>query len=399
MKVYDVIIVGGGAAGFFVAANLLSKSQNFKILLLEKSKQVLQKVKISGGGRCNVTHACFEPKELIQFYPRGNQELLGPFYRFQPADTIQWFESKQVPLKIEKDKRIFPKSNNSQSIIDCLLKYSQNIDLHLSEALIDFQNQNSLYQVTTNKNLYQTRNLVLTTGSSKEIWNLLTSKKIAIVDPVPSLFTFKFVNPWSHLSGISVKQVCLKIKDLPIQSCGDFLITHQGCSGPVTLALSAWAARVLYYRNYRFDLIIDWTHQSLDWEQLNGFIQNHHFKELHNACPVDIPNRLWKFLLYDYAQFHSKKWGQLKENEKNKIFEILTHTVVPINGKNTFKEEFVTAGGVDLKSINFKTMEHKLYSNLYFAGEILNIDAVTGGFNFQAAWTTGFIVAESILKK
>ncbi len=399
MKNYHVIIVGGGAAGFFIASQLLSCNNNLEILLLEKGQKVLQKVKISGGGRCNVTHACFEPKELVKYYPRGHQELLGPFHKFQPSDTIQWFENHNVPLKIEKDNRVFPQSDNSQSIINCFLKICKNLEIHHSEGLINFYHENEKYRILTNKSEYTCNHLVITTGSTNEIWNLLKSKIIAIVPPVPSLFTFRFTNPWKNLSGISVQNVLLKIKDIEIQTNGDFLITHQGCSGPATLALSAWGARALYEKNYQFALQISWSHQKIHIDEIKEFAQKNAQRELHNACPLDLPNRLWKFLLYEYSHFKPKKWIQLHEKEYFILENILNETEVSVNGKNTFKEEFVTAGGVDLKYIHFKTMEHKNYENLYFAGEVLNIDAVTGGFNFQAAWTTGFIVAETILKR
>ncbi len=399
MKNYDIIIVGGGAAGFFIASHLLSGNNNLHILLLEKSQKVLQKVKISGGGRCNVTHACFEPKELIKYYPRGHQELLGPFHKFQPLDTIQWFENQNVPLKIEKDNRVFPQSDNSQSIINCFLKICKNMEIHYSEGLINFYYENKIYRVLTNKNEYTCNHLVITTGSTHEVWNLLKSKNIDIIPPVPSLFTFRFMNPWKELSGISVQNVQLKIQDSEIQTKGDFLITHQGCSGPATLALSAWGARVLYDKNYQFILQICWANQEISMNQIKEFAYKNAQKELHNACPFVLPNRLWKFLLYDYFHFKPKKWIQLHDKEFFVLEKILNETEVSVHGKNTFKEEFVTAGGVNLKNIHFKTMEHKNYENLYFAGEVLNIDAVTGGFNFQAAWTTGFIVSETILKK
>jgi predicted Rossmann fold flavoprotein len=399
MNVYDVIIVGGGAAGFFVASHLLSKKPKLKILLLEKSPQILQKVKISGGGRCNVTHACFEPRELIKFYPRGNQELLGPFHNFQPLDTIEWFESKNVKLKIEEDGRMFPVTDTSQTIIDCFLKASKNAEIRISEGLADFEIENQLYQIKTHQSTYYAKHVVLCCGSSKETWNLLSSKGISIIEPVPSLFTFRFLEPWKELSGISVLNVLLKIKDTNIQTQGNLLITHQGCSGPATLALSAWGARTLASLNYQLILQIDWTNQNISLDELHLFSKKHAQKGLHNACPIDLPHRLWKFLLYDYGKMKNAKWSQLNEKDHLTILEILTSCIIPINGKNTFKEEFVTSGGVDLKFINFKTMEHKKFPNLYFAGEILNIDAVTGGFNFQAAWTTGFLCAETIIKR
>lgn len=399
MKIYDVIIVGGGAAGFFIASQLLSSKKNLHILLLEKSKQVLQKVKISGGGRCNVTHACFDPKQLIQFYPRGNQELLGPFHRFQPADTIQWFQSKKVSLKIEQDNRVFPTSDNSQTIIDCFLNSCKNMEIHLSEGLIDFDYVHPNYKVVTHKNEYICKHLVITTGSSHEMWKLLQKRNISIIEPVPSLFTFRFANPWKELSGVSVNNVQLKIQNIDISVNGDFLIIHQGCSGPATLALSAWGARILHDLNYEFVLQINWASQTISSQNLKSFAKKHAQRLLHNACPISLPQRLWKFLLYEYYHLDEKKWIQLNEKEYSTLLQILNQTEIFIKGKNIFKEEFVTAGGVDLKFMNFKTMEHKNYPHLYFAGEVLNIDAVTGGFNFQAAWTTGFIVAEAILKK
>lgn len=399
MKDYDVIIIGGGAAGFFVASHLLSQNNDIKILLLEKGQKVLQKVRISGGGRCNVTHACFDPKELIKFYPRGHQELLGPFHQFQPLDTIQWFESKNVPLKIEKDNRVFPKSNSSETIINCFLRTCRKLDIHCSESLINFSPENELYRILTNKNEYFCRHLVITTGSSNEVWNLLKTKNIHIISPVPSLFTFSFVKPWKELSGISVPKVWLSVQGLEKEIDGAFLITHQGCSGPATLALSAWGARFFYEKNYQFTLQIRWSDSKITVNEMKAFAQKHSQKEIHNACPLDLPNRLWKFLLYEYNHFKPKKWFQLSEKEFLILEKIFNATEVFVRGKNTFKEEFVTAGGVDLKSIHFKTMEHKNYKNLYFAGEVLDIDAVTGGFNFQAAWTTGFIVAETILKR
>ncbi len=401
---YDLIIVGGGAAGFFTAINIAEKNPKLKIAILERGKEVLTKVRISGGGRCNVTHACFEPNELVKFYPRGEKELRGPFHQFCSGDTIEWFEKHGVELKIEEDGRMFPVSNSSQTIIDCFLKATQKLGISVltGQSVQSIFQKDNFWKIETQNETYLAEKLVLATGSNPKIWEMLQTFGHAIVSPVPSLFTFNIKDPRiRELPGVSA-QVSLKIKDTKLESTGPLLVTHWGMSGPAILKLSAWGARTLHDKNYQFTLIVNWLNDvdSEDAEKiLKELKQEHSKKAVSKKSPFDIPNRLWESLVLASGIESEVKWADLNKNQLQNLVQQLTNSKFQVNGKSTFKDEFVTAGGIDLKEINFKTMESKLFENLYFAGEIANIDAITGGFNFQNAWTSGFIVANSIALK
>ena len=402
-KHYNVIIIGGGAAGFFTAINAKEKNGDLSVCILEKGKEVLQKVKISGGGRCNVTHACFDPKELTEFYPRGKRELLGPFHQFMTGDTMEWFEKRGVPLKIEADNRIFPESNSSQSIIDCFLNATQDlgIDIKKSEGVSSFQKiENGIWKVITNHNEYTCDKLVVSAGSSKPMWKLLTDLGHTVVEPVPSLFTFNIKDPLLvDLPGVAVQNVEVSIKDTKLKSTGPLLITHWGTSGPAVLKLSAFGAILLAEKEYQYQVIVNWL--SCNKQQALDVLFKTKKTEvksiLEKRSPFEtISKRLWSRFLEVCEMDGQTKWADVSNKSLELLAEKLTATVFHAQGKSTFKDEFVTAGGVKLKEVNFKKFESKLHENLFFAGEILNIDAVTGGFNFQNAWTGGWVISEAI---
>ena len=398
---FDIIIVGGGAAGFFTAINIVEKNPKLKVAILERGAEVLQKVRISGGGRCNVTHACFEPNELVKFYPRGEKELRGPFHQFCSGDTIEWFEKHGVELKIETDGRMFPVSNSSQTIIDCFLKATQKLGI----AVLTGQSVQSIFKkehewkIETQTENYLSEKLILATGSNPKVWEMLQIFGHAVVSPVPSLFTFNIKDSRiKELPGVAA-QVTVKVKDTKLTSTGPLLITHWGMSGPAILKLSAWGARILHDKNYQFTIFVNWLNDedTADVEKkLKELKQEHAKKSVSKKSPFEITNRLWESLVLASGIEAETKWADLSKTQLQNLANQLTNGTFQVNGKSTFKEEFVTAGGIDLKEINFKTMESKLHKNLYFAGEIVNIDAITGGFNFQNAWTSGFILANNL---
>ena len=398
---FDIIIVGGGAAGFFTAINIVEKNPKLKVAILERGAEVLQKVRISGGGRCNVTHACFEPNELVKFYPRGEKELRGPFHQFCSGDTIEWFEKHGVELKIEADGRMFPVSNSSQTIIDCFLKATQKIGIEVltGQSVQSIFKKENEWKIETQTENYLTEKLILATGSNPKVWEMLQNFGHAVVSPVPSLFTFNIKDSRiKELPGVAA-QVTVKVKDTKLTSTGPLLITHWGMSGPAILKLSAWGARILHDKNYQFTILVNWLNDedTADVEKkLKVLKQEHAKKSVSKKSPFEITNRLWESLVLASGVEVETKWADLSKIQLQNLANQLTNGTFQVNGKSTFKEEFVTAGGIDLKEINFKTMESKLHENLYFAGEIVNIDAITGGFNFQNAWTSGFIVANAI---
>lgn len=398
---FDIIIVGGGAAGFFTAINIVEKNPKLKVAILERGKEVLSKVRVSGGGRCNVTHACFEPNELVKFYPRGEKELRGPFHQFCSGDTIEWFSNHGVELKIEDDGRMFPVSNSSQTIIDCFLTATQKLGISVltGQSVQSIFKKEDLWKVETQSETYVTEKLVLATGSNPKIWEMLQQFGHAIVSPVPSLFTFNIKDARiKELPGVAA-QVTVKVKDTKLISTGPLLITHWGMSGPAILKLSAWGARILHDKNYQFTIFVNWLNDDTEEAEkiLKELKQEHSKKAVSKKSPFDFPNRLWESLVLASGIEAETKWADLSKIQLQNLANQLTNASFQVNGKSTFKEEFVTAGGIDLKEINFKTMQSKLHENLYFAGEIVNIDAITGGFNFQNAWTSGFIVANAIM--
>jgi predicted Rossmann fold flavoprotein len=398
---FDIIIVGGGAAGFFTAINIVEKNPKLKVAILERGSEVLTKVRISGGGRCNVTHACFEPNELVKFYPRGEKELRGPFHQFCSGDTVEWFSNHGVELKIEEDGRMFPVSNSSQTIIDCFLKATQKLGISVltGQSVQSIFKKDNFWKIETQNENYIAEKLILATGSNPKIWEMLQTFGHAIVNPVPSLFTFNIKDARiKELPGVSAL-VSIKVKDTKLTSTGPLLITHWGMSGPAILKLSAWGARTLFEKSYQFTIFVNWLNDvdTDDAEKtLKDLKQEHAKKAVSKKSPFDFPNRLWESLVLASNIQEETKWADLSKIQLQNLANQLTNSSFQVNGKSTFKEEFVTAGGIDLKEINFKTMESKLHQNLFFAGEIVNIDAVTGGFNFQNAWTSGFILANSL---
>ena len=398
---FNIIIVGGGAAGFFTAINIVEKNPKLKVAILERGTEVLNKVRISGGGRCNVTHACFEPNELVKFYPRGEKELRGPFHQFCSGDTIEWFEKHGVELKIEADGRIFPVSNSSQTIIDCFLKATQKLGITVltRQSVQSIFKKDSLWKVETQTENYLAEKLILATGSNPKVWEMLQNFGHAIVSPVPSLFTFNIKDSRiKELPGVAA-HVTVKVKDTKLSSTGPLLITHWGMSGPAILKLSAWGARILHDKNYQFTIFVNWLNdaEKADVENmLKELKQEHAKKSVSKKSPFELTNRLWESLVLASGIESETKWADLSKIQLQNLANQLTNGTFQVNGKSTFKEEFVTAGGIDLKEINFKTMESKLHESLYFAGEIVNIDAITGGFNFQNAWTSGYIVATAL---
>ena len=398
---FDILIVGGGAAGFFSAINIVECNPKLKVAILERGKEVLSKVRVSGGGRCNVTHACFEPNELVKFYPRGEKELRGPFHQFCSGDTIEWFEKHGVELKIEDDGRMFPVSNSSQTIIDCFLSASHKLGITIltGQSVQSIFKKDNCWKIETQTENYLAEKLILATGSNPKIWDMLHTFGHAIVTPVPSLFTFNIKDPRiKELPGIAT-QVSVKVIGSKLESTGPLLITHWGMSGPAILKLSAWGARILHDKNYQFAIEVNWLND-IETEEAETLLkelkQEHAKKTVAKKSPFEVQNRLWESLVLASGIGAETKWADLSKIQLQNLANQLTKGIFQVNGKSTFKEEFVTAGGIDLKEINFKTMESKLHPNLYFAGEIVNIDAITGGFNFQNAWTSGFIVANAI---
>ena len=398
---YDIIIVGGGAAGFFTAINIVEKNPKLKVAILERGKHVLEKVRISGGGRCNVTHACFVPNDLVKFYPRGEKELRGPFHQFCSGDTIEWFEKHGVELKIEDDGRMFPVSNSSQTIIDCFINATKKLGIEVltGQSVQSIFKKESLWKIDTPTETYIAEKLILATGSNPKIWEMLQNFGHAIISPVPSLFTFNIKDTRiKDLMGVSAIAT-VKVKDTRLEASGPLLITHWGMSGPGILKLSAWGARILADKNYQFSIFVNWLNEVTIEEaiiKLKDLKQEHSKKAVAKKSPFEFPNRLWESLVLASEITEETKWADLTKNQLQNLANQLTKGQFQVNGKSTFKEEFVTAGGIDLKEINFKTMESKLHNNLYFAGEIVNVDAITGGFNFQNAWTSGYILAENI---
>lgn len=401
---FDCIVIGGGAAGFFGAINCAASNVSLKIAILERGNEVLNKVRISGGGRCNVTHACFDPDELTQYYPRGQKELRGPFHAFNCLDTVNWFESHGVKLKAEADGRMFPVTDDSETIVRCLMDNAlrSGIKIYTSIRVDSFQKKTSHFHVKTNKGDFQCSRLLVATGSAKSVWETLKNLGHTIIDPVPSLFTFNIQDiRLQDLQGIAVELAEVSVvtggnKDLqPVT--GPVLITHWGLSGPGVLKLSAWGARMFHDLNYRFEISINWLYPSEGEEILEKMLLlksgRWAGKKTDTQSPFpEIPLRLWKQLSnWALKQESKKNWADLTKAEIQHLANTLTQCVFKVNGKSTFKEEFVTAGGVSLKEINLKNFESKIIPGLFIAGEALDIDAVTGGFNFQAAWTGGFL--------
>jgi len=403
MEQYDVLVVGGGAAGFFAAINTAERNPALSVAILERGTSVLNKVKVSGGGRCNVTHAEFIPNELASYYPRGQKELKGPFHSFMTGDTMAWFESRGVPLKIEDDGRVFPESNSSQSIIDCFLKQSQKYDIKLKKnhAVRSIGQTGDSWTVETTQEVFYCKKLMIATGSNPKIWQMLQSLGHNISPAVPSLFTFDIDDPrLKDIPGVVAKDVAVEVMGTSLHSEGPLLITHSGLSAPSILKLSAFGAIELAQLNYKFEIKINFIQQDAA-SCLEVLMKNKlelSKKLVRNTPLFELPKRLWVKLVQAAAIADELRWADLNKLQLQSLLKQLTKAVFQVHGKSTFKEEFVTAGGIDLKEINFKTYESKLFKNLFFAGEIINIDGVTGGFNFQNAWTGAYLAAQELSK-
>ena len=392
----QIIIIGGGAAGFFCASNLDEKK--YKITILEQNSDVLQKVKVSGGGRCNVTHACFDPRELVQFYPRGNKELLSVFTKFQPGDTMDWFEQRKVALKIENDNRIFPETNSSQTIINTFLHEieKKRVEVKTKCSVKEIEKLEEKYLIKTSLGDFEADYVIYTTGSSPKSLKMIQNLGHKIVDLVPSLFTFNIKDDLlKDLAGTSFEMAETSIPKLKTDESGPLLITHWGLSGPAILKISAWEAINLAKVKYNFEVEVNFISKSIDEaeEMFQNFKQSNPKKTVGQAKIFDITNRFWQRILDVSKVDLNKQVAQISAKEMQSIIENLCKKKFNVTGKSTFKDEFVTAGGVDLKEINFKNMSSKILSNFYVAGEVLNIDAVTGGFNFQACWSEAWLIA------
>jgi predicted Rossmann fold flavoprotein len=402
-----IAIIGGGAAGFFAAIAAKQHWPDASVCLLEKSNKFLSKVKISGGGRCNVTHDSPDINELSKAYPRGSTQLRKAFHQFAATDTIQWFESRGIPLKIYPDGCIFPLANDSQVIIDCFLNTCRQLGVklhtqqHISNIVVNSEN----VSIQNNEEIQTYDQVIICAGGHPKRSSLLWLESIGleIIEPLPSLFTFNMPkNPICELMGTVVPNATVKIEGTKLSGQGPLLITHWGMSGPAILLLSAWGARLLAEKNYHFHILVNWLDQKkeepLRQELLDTSVQ-HSAKKLSNWNPTPLTNRLWLHLLERAEISTELRWAEIGKKGINKLINTLINDRFEVQGKTTFKEEFVTAGGVALSEIDFQTMKSKKFPRLSFAGEVLDIDGITGGFNFQAAWTTGFIAGKHALGK
>ena len=401
----NIAIIGGGAAGFFSAITAKEKHPNSAMTIFEKSEKLLSKVKISGGGRCNVTNGCTSISALIKAYPRGGKKLKKTFQTFNTKHAFDWFESRGVPLIIQDDNCVFPQSQDSQSIIDCFLSEAKRLAINIKtgaeiKRIEPYQEQLKLHLSDDHKHPLIFDKVIVTTGGSPQRKGLdwLENLGHKIEDPVPSLFTFNMPSePITKLMGIVVENALVNIQGTKLKGEGPLLITHWGMSGPAILKLSSFGARILSEMNYQFKIQVNWVNKANNLkvnESLKNIAQKHPNKILSNYRPFGLSERLWLFLLQKCDLSPQKKWGELGKKGLNKMTNILSNDIYPVQGKTTFREEFVTCGGLSLQDVDFSTMQSKICKNLYFAGEVLDIDAITGGYNLQAAWTTGYIAGK-----
>mgnify|MGYP000595537640 CR=1 FL=1 len=404
MNRLKILVVGGGPAGFFAAIAAAQRYPEHEVTLIEKNRQLLSKVRISGGGRCNVTHACFDPTILVSAYPRGSKELKGPFSLFHTKDTIKWFEEKGVKLKTEEDGRMFPITDCSETIIQCLQAqaafYQVKVKTEAAVSQVTFCDKKFAVELSNQQQLKVDR-LLFATGSHPKSYQLIESLGHSVVPLVPSLFTFNIPSsPLRHLAGVSCLNVKAQLPALSLEQVGSLLITHWGLSGPAILKLSALAARKMHAVNYQTSLRLDWLPQETS-EQVREKIIKAKEKLKHKQVATEslftsLCRQLWKQLVEEAKIPTSLRWGHLSNYQLKQLLDQLKKMELQIEGKTTYKQEFVTAGGIHLKEINFKKMESKLVPGLFFAGEVLNIDGITGGFNFQNCWTTGWIAGQAI---
>ena len=406
----QLLVIGGGAAGFFCAVNAARMNPQLQVTILEKSSKLLSKVKISGGGRCNATHACFDIAEMTRKYPRGANFVKKTFHQFFTTDTIQWFEERGVKLKAEDDGRMFPVTNSSQTIIDCLMKEANrySVKIVLNAEVRSLMSEDGVFRLKLSdsrpdgyRELTSDFVCIACGGYPKSsMFDWLRELGHTIEEPVPSLFTFNLPqHPITKLMGVSVENARIKIIGTKLEQEGPLLITHWGLSGPAVLKLSAWGARQLAMGNWQFSIVINWLPKHTE-QSLHSVFQSLRFdnatQKIVNRNPFGLPQRLWEFLLEQSDVNKEKRWADLSAKEQNKLIRNLYASEFDIKGKTTFKEEFVTAGGINLNEVDANTMMSKKMPNLFFAGEILNVDGITGGFNFQHAWTSGFIAAKNI---
>lgn len=400
------VIIGGGAAGFMAAITCKENAPNARVIILEKSKNVLAKVKVSGGGRCNVTNAETNPIRLSKFYPRTHKLQQDIFKEFGSIQTVEWFKKRGVKLHTEADGRMFPESNNSETIIYCLTEQCRKLGVEISVStgvnnIIPIENEGFKLVLNNDSDLIANKVLIATGGTpSLDGYKWLSGLKLPVEAPIPSLFTFNVAShPLVSLMGLSVENATVKIVGTNLVNQGPLLITHWGFSGPAVIKLSAWAAKVLAEKKYLFSILINWLGAVSELhaiEQLNDFKAKHPQKLVLGNRLFDIPSRLWEYFCTQSGVLPSTKWCEISKKQFNKLVQTLVADLYEIKGKTTFKEEFVTAGGISLEAINMLTMESKTYKNLYFAGEIMNIDGITGGFNFQHAWTSGYLAGKNM---
>ncbi|HLH54276.1 MAG TPA: NAD(P)/FAD-dependent oxidoreductase [Verrucomicrobiae bacterium] len=399
-------IVGGGAAGFFAAISCAETFPRARVTLFEKTSQFLSKVRISGGGRCNVTHACFEPRELSGYYPRGGPALVGPFHTFQPLDTIAWFESRGVKLKTEADGRVFPVTDSSATIIDCLLDAARSARVELkpnrAPQRVARCSQNGFELDFGEGETFRCERLMLATGGCRAAaaGQLAVSLGHTLEPPVPSLFTFHIGAPWlRELAGISVSQAEASLPRFKRREVGPVLITHSGLSGPAILRLSAWCARALHDRNYQVPMCLNWL-PDLDAQSLAQKLETMRAAQpsrlVVNTPVPPLPARLWQNLVLVAGIARDTRWAGLSHSARHRLVQQLQSTELQVIGKTLNQDEFVTCGGVRLNEVNFRTMESRICPGLCLGGELLDIDGLTGGFNFQAAWTTGWVAGQAI---
>jgi predicted Rossmann fold flavoprotein len=399
-----IAIIGGGAAGFFAALSAKKHFPEYTVIIFEKSAKVLSKVRISGGGRCNVTNACFDNKELAKHYPRGENNLRKAFEQFNAQSTIDWFEQRNVALKTFPDNCIFPQSNDSQTIIDCFTKEASTlgVEIKYNQSITEIQRVETGFELITREAKFHADKVIVTTGGHPKRSGLEWLEHLGhtIIEPVPSLFTFNMPqDPIRELMGNVVEKATVKVEGTKLIGKGPLLVTHWGMSGPAILQLSAWGARILAEKAYQFSVLVNWLDEEKDEGlrmRLSKIIEEHGGKMIGNLNPFPMTSRLWNFLLTKSEINPEMRWKDLGKNVTNKLVNTLINDRYVVSGKTTFKEEFVTAGGISLQDVNFKTMESKIVPGMFFAGEVLDIDGITGGFNFQAAWTTGFVAGKSI---
>lgn len=399
----QVAVIGGGAAGFFSAISAKKHHPDAKVIIYEKSDKLLSKVKVSGGGRCNVTHHCFNIGELVKFYPRGEKQLRKAFGIFSPTDTISWFEERGIELKTESDGRMFPTTDSSQTIIDCLMGETQKlgIEIKTNSAIkkLSPQGDGFLLSFKSGETKFVDKVIVASGGNPRaDGFNWLKELGHSVEEPVPSLFTFNMPNEAiKELMGVVANPVSVRIMGTKLKSTGPLLITHWGMSGPAILKLSAFGARVLFEQDYQFKALINWTGEKSEQEirsALDVILAENPKKKIRNVNPFELAGRLWEFLITKLELPADMIWDNMGKKNINRLVHVLMNDEYSVSGKTTFKEEFVTCGGISLQDVDIKTMQSRPCPNLYFAGEVLDIDGVTGGFNFQNAWTSGFIAGK-----